>query len=95
MLIVLFKWYFLVEKLYFFVFFIFLCLLCSLKDYLFQCVVSNVYHQVHMLFFRVLHEREILCLIVYDLGVFQVRLDVLSLERLENLQVSCLCLYWL
>ena len=69
-----------------------LCLLCNLKNCLFQCVVSNVYCGDHMLIFRVFHEREILYQIVYGLGVSQVRLGVLSLEKLENLQVFCLCL---
>ena len=62
----------------------FLCVLCSLKDCLFQCVVSNVYRGDHMLIFRVLLEREILYIIVYGLGVFQVGLDRLSLEKLEK-----------
>ena len=34
----------------------------------------------------------LLYLIVYGPGVFQVRLGVLSLEKLEKLQVFCLCL---
>ena len=58
-----------------------------MKDHLFQCAVSNVCHRDHKLIFRVLHEREILYLVVYDFGVFQVRLDALSLEKLEKLQV--------
>ena len=58
-------------------------------DYLFQCVVSNFYHEGRMLIFRVLHREEILYLVVWYLGVFQVRLDVLHLE----IQNFCLCLY--
>ena len=56
-------------------------------------MVFNSYHEDRMLIFHVLHEREILYLVVYDLGVFQVRLDVPSLEKHENLQIFCLCLY--
>ena len=33
---------------------------CDLRDYSFQCVVSNFYHEDGMLFFRVLHGRGIL-----------------------------------
>ena len=55
-------------------------------------MVSNVYHVDRMLIFRVLHGREILYLVLCDLGVFQALLDVLSLGKLENLQVFYLCL---
>ena len=63
------------------------------EGFLFLCVVSNVYHEDHNLIFRVLHGRGILYLVLCDLGVFQVLLDVLYLEKLENLQVFCLCLH--
>ena len=46
-----------------------------------------------MLIFHVLREREIWYLVLYDFGIFQVQLDVLSLEKNENLLVYCLCLY--
>ena len=39
-----------------------------------------------MLIFHVLRERGIWYLVLYDLGIFQVRLDVLILEKFENLQ---------
>ena len=45
-----------------------------------------------MLIFRVFHERGNLCLVLCDPGVFQVLLDVLSLGKLENLQVFYLFL---
>ena len=45
-----------------------------------------------MLIFRVLHGSEILYLVLCGLGVFQVLLDVVHLEKLENLQVFCLFL---
>ena len=45
-----------------------------------------------MLIFHVLRERGICYLVLYDLGIFQVRLDVLSLEKLEISLVFCLCL---
>ena len=45
-----------------------------------------------MLIFHVLRERGNCYLVLYDLGILQVRLDGLSLQKLENLQVSCLCL---
>ena len=61
-----------------------------MRDYLFQCVVSKCYYENRMLIFRVLHGREILYLIVCDLGVFQARFDVLSLGKLKNLRVFCL-----
>ena len=63
------------------------------ESYLFQCVVFNVYHEDHMLFYRVLHGRGILYLVFRDLGVFQARLDVLRLGIFEKLQVFCLCLF--
>ena len=56
-------------------------------------MVSNFNHEDRMLIFHVLHKKETLYLVVYDLSVFQVRLDVLSLEKLESFQVFCLCLY--
>ena len=62
------------------------------EGYLFLCVVSNVYHDDRMLTLRVLHGRGVLYLVLCDLGVFQVLLDVLHLEKLENLQVFCLFL---
>ena len=55
-------------------------------------MVSNFSQEDRVLIFHVVHERDVLYLVVYDLGFFQVRLDVLSLEKLENLQVFCLCL---
>ena len=55
-------------------------------------MVSNVYHEDRMLIFRVLHGRGILYLVLCDLGVFQVLLDVLHLEKLKNLQIFCLYL---
>ena len=78
--------YFPIKKYYFLVSSLFVSAL-QFKDYLFQCMVSNVYHGDHRLIFRMLHEGEILYLVVYDLGVFQFRLDVLSLEKLKNLLV--------
>ena len=63
---------------------LFLYLLCNLRDYYFQCVVSNFYHENCMSVFRMLHGRGIWYLVVCDLGVVQVRLDVLNLEKLEN-----------
>ena len=50
-------------------------------------MVSGVYHVDRMSIFRVFHERGNFCLVYCDLGVFQVLLDVLSLGKLENLQV--------
>ena len=55
-------------------------------------MVSNFYHEDCMSSFRVLHGRGIWCLVLCDLGVFQARLDVLRLGKLEKLQVFCLCL---
>ena len=55
-------------------------------------MVSKFYHEDCMLVFSVLHGKKIWYLVVCDLGVFQVRLDVLRLEKLENLQVFCLSL---
>ena len=40
-----------------------------------------------MLIFHLLCERGIWYQVLYDLGIFQVRLDALSLEKLENLLV--------
>ena len=47
-------------------------------------MVFNVYRGDDMLIFRVLFERKILYIIVHGLGVFQVGLDRLSLEKLEK-----------
>ena len=55
-------------------------------------MVFNVYNDNRILIFRVLHGMGILYLVLCDLGVFQVLLDVLHLEKLENLQIFCLCL---
>ena len=55
-------------------------------------MVSNFYHEDCMLIIRVLHGRGILYLVLCDIGVFQILLDVLHLEKLENLQVFFLCL---
>ena len=46
-------------------------------------MVSNVYHEDRMFIFRVLHGRGILYLVSCDLGVFQVLLDELHLEKLS------------
>ena len=50
----------------------FLCLLCSLRDYLFQCRVSSVYRVYHKLIVRVRHYMGIFRLIEYVLGIVQV-----------------------
>ena len=55
-------------------------------------MVSNINQKDHMIIFRVLHGKGILNLVLCDLGVFQVLLDVLHLEKLQNLQVFYLCL---
>ena len=53
--------------------------------YLYQCVVSNVYHVGHRLIVRVRRYTGIFRLVLYVLGVFQVVIDVQSLKKLENL----------
>ena len=45
-----------------------------------------------MLTLHVLRERGTCYLVLSDLGFFQVRLDELNLEKLENLIVFCLCI---
>ena len=60
----------------------------NLRGCLFQYVVSSFYHGDRKLIFHVLREREIGHLVLYDLGVFQVRLDVRNLEKLESFQFS-------
>ena len=72
----------------------FLYLLYNLRGCFFQCVVSNFYHEDQMLIFHVLRERGIWYLVLYDLGIFQVRLGMRNLEKLENLLVFCLSLYF-
>ena len=52
-----------------------------MRECSFQCVVSNFYHGDRKLIFHVLREMEICYLISYDLGIFQVQLDVLSLKK--------------
>ena len=92
MLVVLFQIVFSNQKTLFLGILYFLYLLYNLRGYLFQCVVSNFYHGDRKLFFHVLREMGICYLILCDLGTFQVQLDVLSLEKLENLLVFCFCL---
>ena len=70
-----------------------LSLLYNMRGCLFQCVVSNFYHGDRKLIFHVLREMEIFYLVLYDVGIFQVQLDVLSLEKLESLIVFCFCFY--
>ena len=55
-------------------------------------MVSNFDHEGHKIIFHVLRGREICHLFLYDLGIFQVRLDVLGLEKLECLPIFYLCL---
>ena len=59
-------------------------------------MVSIFYHGDHKLF---VHVRRGMCLchlILYHLGIFQVPLDVQTLEKLENLPIFGLCFYlWL
>ena len=57
--------------------------------YLCQCVVSSVYRACHRLIVRVRRYMGTFYPILYDLGIFQVQLDVLSLEKLANLLVFC------
>ena len=73
----------------------FLCLLCSLRGYLFQCKVSSVYHVCHKLIFRVRLCMGIFHLILYVLDNFQVLLDVQNRQRLENVLFFCPCFYFL
>ena len=47
-------------------------------------MVSNVYHGNPKIIFLVLRGKEICDLVLYNLGIFDVRLDVGSLEKLEN-----------
>ena len=70
----------------------FYCLLYNLRDYLFRCVVCNFLNRDRKLFFHVRLGKEICRLVSYDLGIFQVRLAVQSLEKLESLPIFCLCL---
>ena len=70
----------------------FLCRLYNLMGCLFQCVVTNFCHGDCKLMFHVIRGRENCHLGLFDLGIFQVRLDVRSLEKLESLPISCLCL---
>ena len=73
----------------------FLCLLCSLKGNLFQCVVSNVYRVCHKLIFRVHRYMGIFHLVLYVLDIVQVLLDVQNRQRLGNFLFFCLCFYFL
>ena len=47
------------------------------------------YHGDRKLSFHVVREMEICYLVFNDLGIYQVQLDVLSLEELENLLACC------
>ena len=73
----------------------FLCLPCSLKGYLTQCVVSNVFRVYHKLKVRVPHYMCNFCLVLYVIDIVQVLLDVQSRQRLGNLLIFCLSVYFL
>ena len=47
-------------------------------------MVSNFYHGDRKLTLHVRRGREICRVVLYDLGIFQVRLDVQSLEKLRS-----------
>ena len=72
-----------------------MCLLCSLRDYLFQCVVCSVYRVYHELIVRVRHYMGIFRLIEHFLDIVQILLGVHNRQRLENLLFFCLCFYFL
>ena len=59
-----------------------------MKEYLFQCVVSNVHRVCHMLIVPVRHYMGIFRLIEYVLDIFQVVPGVQNRQRLENLLLS-------
>ena len=61
------------------------CLLYNLKDCFFRCVVSIFYHGDRKLIFHVRHGMEFCRLVLYELGTFQVRLDVQNLGKFEKL----------
>ena len=61
---------------------LFLYLLYNLRGCSFEFVVSKFYHGDRKLIFHVRCKLEIFYLVFYDLGIFQVQLDVLSLEKL-------------
>ena len=92
MLVVLFQVVSSNQKTFFLGIFYFLFLLYKLRDGLFQSVVSHFYHGDRTLIFHVLREMEIFYLVLYDRGIFQVQLDVRSLEKLGSLLVFCFCL---
>ena len=50
---------------------------------------SKFYHEDRKLIFHVRRGMEICRLVLYDLGIFQVRLDVQSLEKLESVPIFC------
>ena len=93
MLVVLFQVVFSNQKTLYLGILYFLYLLYNLRACLFQCMVSNFYHGDRKLIFHVLREMAICYLVLYDLGIFQVQLDVLSLEKLEKLRKFCFCFY--
>ena len=63
--------------------------------YLYQYVVSSVYHVCHKLIFRVRRCMGIFHQILYVLDIFQVLLDVQNLKKLGNLLTFYLCFYFL
>ena len=62
----------------------FLCRLYNLRGCLFQCELSNFCHGDRKLIFHVHPRRENCHLVLYELGIFQVRLDVRNLEKLKS-----------
>ena len=64
----------------------FSCLLYSLIELLFQCVVSIFYRGSRRLSDPLRRDRRSYRLVVYEIDAVQVVIDVQSLERLENLQ---------
>ena len=56
-------------------------------------MVSIFYLGDHKLIVHVRHGMGICHLVLYDLGIFQVPLDVQSLEKLENLPIFGSCFF--
>ena len=58
-------------------------------------MVSNVYRVYHKLKVLVPHYMGIFCLVLYVIDIVQVLLDVQSRQRLGNLLIFCLSVYFL
>ena len=75
-----------IKKHYFLICFVFCVSFAIRRCVLFQCVASNFYHENHKLIVHVRCGAVVHCLILYDLGIFQVCLECKVWKNLKPYQ---------